>query len=103
MKRARATIEARNPRVPIGCMSPRSRQPSSGAASSQADVVLEHVRRRVDLDVQRPPERDPHRGAVGGVGGPAVTTRRRRGAAGRAAWRLQIRPSGSRTVISRVP
>ena len=33
MKRARATIAARNPRVPTGCMSGRSRQLASGAAS----------------------------------------------------------------------
>ena len=38
-----------------------------GCRQLQADDVLEHVRRRVDLDVQRPPERDPHGGAVRGV------------------------------------
>ena len=31
----------------------------------QADLVLEHVRRRIDLDVQRAPQGDPHRRAVG--------------------------------------
>ena len=54
-----------------GCMSGRSRQPSSGCDELQADEVLEHGRRRVDLDVQRAPERDPYRGAVGRVDVPA--------------------------------
>ena len=64
MKRARATMDARKRLVPCGSMSGRLRQPSSGAASSQADLVFEHVRRRIDLDVHGPPQGDPHRRAV---------------------------------------
>ena len=63
MKRARATMEARKGRV-NGLMSGRLRHPSSGAASCKADFVFEHVRRRIDLDVQRPPQGHPHRRAV---------------------------------------
>ena len=102
MKRARATMAARKPagavRVHVRAVAPAV----VGRRQPQADLVLEHVRRRIDLDVHRPPQGDPHRGAV-----------RRRGLlvchdaishvvlAG--AWRLHRRPSGSRTVISRVP
>ena len=68
MKRARATMEARNPRVPSGCMSRPVAPVAVGCGQLQADDVLEHVRRRVDLDVHRPPERDPDRGAVRFVG-----------------------------------
>jgi hypothetical protein len=53
MKRARATIAAR---IVVG------------RGQLQADDVVEHVRRGVDLDVHRAPERDPHRGVVGNVG-----------------------------------
>ncbi len=63
MKRARATMEARKRprglRVHVGTAAPavvRGRQP-------QADLVFEHVRRRIDLDVQGPPQGDPHRRA----------------------------------------
>src|SRR5262249_20958135 len=34
------------------------------AGQPQPDLILEHVRRRVDLDVQRPPQRGPHRRLV---------------------------------------
>jgi hypothetical protein len=47
-------------RVHVGAAVPvlvRSRQP-------QPNFVFEHVRRRVDLDVHRPPQGDPHRRAV---------------------------------------
>ena len=35
-----------------------------GRRQLQADLVFEHVRRRIDLDVQRPPQGDPHRRVV---------------------------------------
>jgi hypothetical protein len=35
-----------------------------GGRQPQADLVLEHVRRRIHQDVQGPPQRDPHRRAV---------------------------------------
>ena len=35
-----------------------------GGCQPQADLVLEHMGRRVDLEVHGPPEGDPHRGAV---------------------------------------
>lgn len=70
-----------------------------GVHQAQADLVLDHVRRRVGLDVHRPPQRHPYGGVV-----------RRHGLLARhgvhlpaGACRLQRRPSGSRTVISRVP
>src|SRR5689334_3292133 len=40
MKRARATMDARNMLVPCGCMSGRWRQPSSGAANCRPIVSL---------------------------------------------------------------
>ena len=64
MKRARATIEARKGRV-NGLMSGRLRQPVVRSDQLQADLVLEDVRRRISLDVQRPPERDPHGRVLG--------------------------------------
>ena len=67
MNRARATIEARKPLVNTGSMSGRSRQPSAGSASRSPTSSVEHVRRGVHLDVQRPPQRDPH-GRVVGLG-----------------------------------
>ncbi len=80
MKRARATIEARNPPVPAGCMSRPVAPAVVGRGQLQTDRVVEHVRRRVDLDVQRPPQRDAHRGAVraaAAVGGHRRACRRR--------------------------
>ena len=65
MKRARATMEARNGRVPSGCMSAALAPALVRRRQLQADLVLEHVRRRIDLDVQRPPQGDAHRRAVG--------------------------------------
>ncbi len=59
-KRARARMEARKGRV-NGLMSGRLCQPSSGATSFNADVIDEHVRRRIGFHVQRSPQSDPHR------------------------------------------
>ena len=64
MNRARATMAARNPLVPLRVHVRASAPAVVGRRQPQADLVLEHVRRRVDLDVHRPPQRDPHRGAV---------------------------------------
>ena len=103
MKRARATIAARNPRVPtrmhVGPVAPVA----VGCGQLQADDVLEHVRRRVDLDVHRPPERDSHSGAVRLVGAPARHDALPDGGRLARPWRLHNRPSGLPTVISRVP
>ena len=64
MKRARATIDARNGagalRVHVRAAAPAL----VGRRQPQADLVFEHVRRRIDLDVHRPPQGDAHRGAV---------------------------------------
>ena len=85
-----------------GCMSGRSRQPWSGATSCKPDLVVEHVRRRVDLDVQRSPQRGAHGRVVGRLGctvghGPLAPVARP------APGGSSCRPSGSRTVISLVP
>ena len=54
-----------------GAEGPRERAHVRTAAPSvvwsrqlQADFVFEHVRRRIDFDVQRPPQGDPHRRVV---------------------------------------
>ena len=54
-----------------GAEGPRERAHVRAAAPSvvrrrqlQADLVFEHVRRRIDLHVQRPPQGDPHRGVL---------------------------------------
>lgn len=67
------------------------------AGQSETDVVSEHVWRRVDLDVHRPPERHPERGALRHL----VSFGSHQLLPG--AWRIQALPSGSRTVISLVP
>ena len=67
-KRARATMPARNHRVPSGSISGRRRQSSSGAASRSPDLVLEDVGRRIDLDVHGSPERNPHRRSLRSLG-----------------------------------
>ena len=63
MKRARPTIDARNGRVPAApCRAARASRRRAGEL--QPDLVLEHVRRRIDLDVQRAPQGDPHCGWI---------------------------------------
>ena len=57
MKRARATIEARNGRVPAGPC-PDARRHRRPARPTAGRLVFEHVRRRIDLDVQRAPQGD---------------------------------------------
>ena len=58
--------KGRVPRVHVRAAAPavvRGRQ-------LQADLVFEHMRRRIDLDVHGPPQGDPHRRAVWGNGLP---------------------------------
>ena len=64
-KRARATIDAAEPtgegRIHVGPLAPRR----VGRDQLQAERVFEHVRRSVDLDMERSPQRGTHRRAVG--------------------------------------
>lgn len=65
MKRDRATMEARKGRVNTGSMSGRRRPVVRRCRELQADLVLENVRRRIDLHVQGPPQGDSLGRAVG--------------------------------------
>lgn len=62
--------------------------PVLGVGEGQTDLVVDQVRRIIDLHVQSAPERCAHRAAVG-----------RRTHDCSFAWRLQGRPSASHTVI----
>jgi hypothetical protein len=47
----------------------RRREAISGRrGDGEAGFVFEHVRRRIDLDVDGPPQGNPHGGVVGGGG-----------------------------------
>jgi hypothetical protein len=61
-------MAALNRLVPAGSMSGRLAPAVVGGGQLQADLVLEHMGRRVDLDVHGSPEGDPHRRAVRGRG-----------------------------------
>ena len=56
-KRARATIDVRNVRAPVGIHVAAGPPVRIGIGQSQAHGVVEYVRWRVDLDVQGSPER----------------------------------------------
>ena len=43
-----------------------------GGRQPQANLVFEHMRRRIDLDVHGPPQGDAHRRAVWGLGSLAM-------------------------------
>ena len=55
---------ARNHRVPSGSMSGRATPPVVGSGQPKADLVLEDMGRRIDLDVHGPPEGDSHGGSL---------------------------------------
>ena len=62
--------------MPIGCMSAAWPPVGLGRGKPQADRVVEHVRWRVDLDVQGPPQGGADGGAVGCCGCVAHFVRR---------------------------
>jgi hypothetical protein len=73
-----------------------------GLGDLQTDLVFEHMRRRIDLDVHGSPQGDPQRGAVRRhgqlVGYDLSPSGHFPGACS-----VHSRPSGSRTIISVVP
>ena len=71
--RVRATMAARNELVPIGCMSGRLAPVALGRGERETDLVVEQVRRGVELHVQGAPEGGAHGAAVGFVAHRAAT------------------------------
>ncbi len=110
MKRARATMAARKPLVPAGSMSGRARQPSSGAASRRpisSSITCGGGSSRTCIARHSATRTAVLSGAAVLSGVTVLLACHKAISLGghflAGAWRLHRRPSGSRTVISRVP